>query len=119
VAVNAVVGWADHDNEAVMLKLAKPTHDVTAGAVPPKFFFGIARRDINGVLSCEVVVTAERDIERPRAWDSAFQAAVFIVSLSTGTNDGSRPLSRLIAKPRELAAALLAGDCASHSHLRA
>src|SRR6516164_11380617 len=52
VAVNAVVGWADHDNEAVMLKLSKPTHDVTAGAVLPKFFLGVARRDINGVLSC-------------------------------------------------------------------
>src|SRR5262249_23771650 len=43
VAVNAMVGGADHDNEAVMLKLAKPQHNAVPVTVLPKLFLSVAR----------------------------------------------------------------------------
>ena len=49
-AFEAQASGLGHDNEAVMLKFAKPTHDVTAGAVLPEFFFGIARGHPDRIL---------------------------------------------------------------------
>jgi hypothetical protein len=51
VTINSMVSRADHDNEAVMLQLAKPEHDVGADAVLPKLGFSIARGHINGILA--------------------------------------------------------------------
>src|SRR6516164_2552160 len=42
VTINSMMSRADHDDEAVMLQLAKPAHDVAACAVLPKLFLGIA-----------------------------------------------------------------------------
>jgi len=49
-----MMSWADHDNEAVMLQLAKPAHDVAACAVLPKLFLGITCGHVNGTRVTEL-----------------------------------------------------------------
>src|SRR6516225_3933251 len=50
VAVEAVVGQPHHPNEAVILKLTKPSPHVIATAKRSQFFARIATRQVNRVL---------------------------------------------------------------------
>src|SRR6516162_1864242 len=77
VTINSMMSRADHDNEAVMLQLAKPAHDVAACAVLPKLFLGIACGDVNGILALDVVPALQCHIERPRAVGQRFPGRSF------------------------------------------
>jgi hypothetical protein len=64
VAIEAVVGEADHLDEAVILKLAKPSSHVVPMAVRAEFLDRCAAGQIDGVLELGVVPLSERQVER-------------------------------------------------------
>jgi len=77
VTINSVMSRADHDDEAVVLQLAKPAHDVAARAVLPKLFLGVACGHENGIMAVDVVPALQRHIERPRAVGQRFPGRSF------------------------------------------